>query len=307
MVKIEMKEINCNLCGANDYKILLTKNPYQIVECNNCSLVYVNPQPTTKELKQLYSFKKKYHKELLNKKIENQLRRGFETKLKLIEKYKKSGKILDVGCSAGVFLDMMKGKGWECYGVELSKDTANYAKGKYGLNVKINELEKIKFPQNYFDIVCLWDILEHVQNPLRSLVEVNRILKTEGVMFINTPNVDGLFPKLSYSILAKIFGAWPNAELPHHLYYFSSKTLTQMLMKAGFNVISKDFNQISTNYIIRSNVSKIIRSNVMYDKNIIFYVPYLVLLLMLSFVTKLFTTISKIKKDSMLLVANKIK
>lgn len=228
---------SCNLCNFESSKVIFTKNGFNLVQCLSCGLVYVGNPPSKVELEKLYSFDSGYKVRLRD----NSAKFEYDFKLakkryELIKKFKKRGRILDIGCSTGFFLDVAKKNGWETFGIEISKDLAELAKKRYGLNVFIGTLDEINFASNFFDAVTMWDVIEHVENPMRTLCVVNRILKNDGIVIISTPNIDGLFPKLSYKV-SNVINFWPHPEPPYHLFQFSKETVKKLLNQAGFKVL----------------------------------------------------------------------
>jgi len=245
-----MENVNCIICGLDNTQKLLIKNSYNIVKCKNCGLVYVNPRPTKEELVRLYSSDNNKLWDLdgymHNSKIEK-----FKNGLEIIHKFTQSrGKILDIGCSTGLFLNMAKKSGWETYGIDINEKAIEYAKTKYNLNVKAQDLETSNFPSNYFDVVTLFDSIEHMPNPLFALREAYRILKPNGLLLITTPNIDGLFPKITYYLFAKTIGAWEHPTPPGHLYQFSQKTISKLLDRAKFNIIYFKSFEIPRHYTV---------------------------------------------------------
>jgi 2-polyprenyl-3-methyl-5-hydroxy-6-metoxy-1,4-benzoquinol methylase len=242
-----MKNIICNLCKENDYTVVYEKTPDredvdinakysaakgvlctdQVVICNKCGLVYINPRLEENTITDAVSAgDDTFYVSQREGRIET-----FQRGIELVETFSPKGKILDVGCAAGFFLTNAKERGWETQGVEPNTYLAEYGKKEFGLNVFNGTLKNAKFPDNYFDVVTMWDVLEHTTDPLSELHEANRILKKGGVLVVN-------FPDFS-SIWAKIFRRKWWFLLSHHLYYFTPKTLRLMLDKAGFEVIDQ--------------------------------------------------------------------
>ena len=152
----------------------------------------------------------------------------FELEKKFIFKFIKEGKLLDVGCSTGIFLEVAKEKGLDVYGIELSKWSYKKSKIITG-NVYNKELEKCMFKNNFFDIVTMWDVLEHLTDPNIELKEIHRILKKDGNLIITTPNINSFFSRLTKR------NWW--AIMRMHLFYFSPNTITKLLNNNKFNVI----------------------------------------------------------------------
>lgn len=239
---------SCNLCNFGLARVIFTKNGFNLAQCLSCGLVYVANPPSKAELEKLYSFDSGYKARLRDDsvKFKNDFRSAKE-KYELMKKFKKRGRVLDIGCSAGFFLDVAKKDGWETFGVEISNDLAELARKRYDLNVLTGTLDETNFASNFFDAVTLWDVIEHVGNPRRTMEIINRILKDDGIVIISTPNIDGLFPKLSYK-LAKIVNYWLSPEPPYHLFQFSKKTVEKLLRQTGFKLLELDDKRIGIKY-----------------------------------------------------------
>ncbi len=117
----------------------------------------------------------------------------------------------------------------------MSPDTASLARDRYGLEILTGTLEETTFPAKRFDAVTLWDVIEHVEDPVKTMSIVYRILKDDGIVAFLTPNVAGLFPKAAYAV-ARVINYWPHPEPPHHLFQFSKATARRLVTRAGFTV-----------------------------------------------------------------------
>jgi spore maturation protein CgeB len=232
-----MSKINCNLCSSDDYEILFVKSGmqfginknYTIVQCKKCGLQYVNPQPTMND-KERIKYDVNYWMPRDPDEIFKKIAVWKTRQIRIESLCGKKGKILDIGCDGGFFLKTMKEDGWSVYGVEVRRDFCRYAKEKLDLDIFSGVLEENIFPDAYFDIVTMWDIIEHLPDPSRTLSIVNRILKDHGLLAISTMNVD--------SFNAKIFkDKWRFYNPPSHIYFFSLGTLRKMLEKEGFRIV----------------------------------------------------------------------
>jgi 2-polyprenyl-3-methyl-5-hydroxy-6-metoxy-1,4-benzoquinol methylase len=155
--------------------------------------------------------------------------------LRIVGRYTRPGRILDVGCSAGFFLERARAEGWTTFGVEISNDTAELARGR-GLDVFTGTLEQAGFRRGSFDVVTMWDVLEHVEDPVAEIAITAEVLKEEGLLALSTPNIGGIFPRLSYRA-ARWTGRWPHPEPPHHLFQFSKATISRLLKQGGLTTI----------------------------------------------------------------------
>ncbi len=259
-----MEYITCDFCGGNKTDLFLeakykdTQERFKIVRCDACGLIYLNPRPSRDIMGGYYpqgsyysyqdfSHKKFNYREWL-KKISLE---GYYNSKNIFKKLlawllvrnfmivvpkERKGKLLDIGCGSGEFLDQMRSFGWEVYGVEISPEAAGIG-NKRGLNVFCGELEGADFPENYFDAVVLSQTLEHVYSPGSYLKHIYRLLKPEGLLIIGVPNVG--------SLETQIFGRCCHAlDVPRHLYFFTVTSLRRYLEKYGFEVekvLSKKF------------------------------------------------------------------
>ena len=156
----------------------------------------------------------------------------------------KKGKMLDLGSALGDSLIAAKKLGWkEIMGVELSEFATKEARKK-GLDVKIGTLKSSRFPQNHFDVVTIQDVIEHVEDPVSELKNVQKVLKPGGYAFIVTPDVSGFWSK----ILGPL---WYHYKPGEHIMYFSQKSLKKALEVSGFKNIKtgKTYHVMSLEYI----------------------------------------------------------
>jgi 2-polyprenyl-3-methyl-5-hydroxy-6-metoxy-1,4-benzoquinol methylase len=243
---------NCPSCGQNDFEVLFESNMrdcdfceavetvYMIlggkygrhVKCRNCHLIYVNPIEKASKINGDYSKTGITDAPI----IRGSRLRAAKSQLGLIKKYKSGTTLLDIGCGEGFFLFNASKVGYTTKGIEISQDAAEYARREFSLDVEAKPFEELRFVENYFDVVTLWQVLEHVPYPLMVLKEVHRILKPGGLIATSTPDIEG--------IMVKIFRRkWWNLRRLH-INQFTAKTLTDILNRAGFeNVFSTGYKE----------------------------------------------------------------
>jgi 2-polyprenyl-3-methyl-5-hydroxy-6-metoxy-1,4-benzoquinol methylase len=192
------------------------------VKCKHCHLIYMNPTEKVSKTNEYYCKAKNTHAPTIR---ESYLRTA-KSQVRLIQKYAKGINLLDIGCAQGFFLFSASQAGYTAKGIEISKDAAEYAIREFGLGVEAKPFEQIQFPENHFDVVTLWQVLEHVPYPLTILKEVHRILKPGGLLVVSTPNIEGIPAK----ILRKKW--WDIKRL--HINQFTTKTLMDILQNGGF-------------------------------------------------------------------------
>jgi 2-polyprenyl-3-methyl-5-hydroxy-6-metoxy-1,4-benzoquinol methylase len=226
----------CPICdGTSDDQIFFRKDEYELVRCRSCQLVRVANQPNSRELEHFYSFEAGYG-------VEMPQGIGSQAWLRSLAAYHVSivaahctGRLLDVGCGAGYFVAEARKAGWDAEGIDLNADVVKIAQERDGLPVQPGRIEELDLPPESFDAVTLWDSLEHMEDPRVTLVAARRILRAGGLLAVSTPNIDGLYPRLSYPV-GRATGYWTHPEPPAHLFQFSTSTLTRLLGRTGFEV-----------------------------------------------------------------------
>ncbi len=226
-----MQYVNCNICGADETRVITTQNDYRVVQCCCCGLVYVNPRPNPEMLIRLYN---DYH--LRDGKSEytwaRLMKNNFmDISTMLNRLFPEKGSILDIGCGYGHFIKMMGNAGWAAAGIEPSSRTSGYAKDK-GLTVIETTIDDAEFPDESFDVITAFYVLEHLFDPLSAVKKIVMLLKPRGLTVLRVPHTTPLVKFLTiFKIKNNLY------DLPFHLYDFSPKTIRLLLEKAGFSSI----------------------------------------------------------------------
>ena len=242
-----MEEISCNLCGNPNAVPIIRDVPDLLlhrdgvsatfVKCTSCGLVYQNPRPTLAEMTAHYppdyeSYAPEPDAGNSSWLLRQEIRYGIAKRCRCVTRYKHAGRLLDVGCATGFFLQGIRNIGnWEPYGVEINERVAHIAQG-HGLDVRIGTLEQAGFSDEFFDVVTLWDVLEHLPDPVAGLREIYRILKPGGLLVIRVPNAS--------SWDSRLFGRyWAGLDSPRHLYVFTPVTLDALLTVNHFKCLAR--------------------------------------------------------------------
>jgi SAM-dependent methyltransferase len=242
----------CNLCGGVEHRHLFRKRGFELVRCEGCGLAFIANPPRADEVAGLYSAAADYHGALLDPAdpgfaAMRRIARQHVTMLRRSVRAPRGLRLLDVGCSSGLFLDEVRAEGFEVSGAELSADTAAFARSHFGLDVHPGDWRDAGHADGSFDVITLFDVIEHLPDPLGELRALRRLLKPGGLLLQSTPNIDGLFPRLSYR-LAKRLDYWPHPEPPYHLYQFSDRTLAEITERAGYEAGRVDQTHIQLGY-----------------------------------------------------------
>lgn len=217
----------CVLCGGRDVEPHLVYNGFKIVACRRDGLLFVSPRPI--ELGPYYD--DRYYSNGFPNQYQDygafarrELVPRWEGRLvRMAETLGAPGRLLDVGCATGVFLELAKTRGWRGSGIELSAWAAGQARA-LGFEVLQGSLPNAKLESGAFDAVTLWDCVEHLQQPALVLREVWRLLKPGGMLILSTGAVEHRDPRR--------ISKWYNP--PWHLYYFSEATMRALLAESGF-------------------------------------------------------------------------
>jgi len=239
-IEYETEYTTCPLCGENRFNKLHTERGILgVVRCLACKLIYVNPRLKNPE-KVYCGEAEKYFAEaklIFQGKAKHHRDPNYLNDLKLIYRYKPSGNFLDIGTNMGFFLSNAKGRNWKLYGVEPSQSLSEIARKYFSLNVKTAFLDEANFEDNFFDIVTMTDVFEHITYPKKLLADVRRILKPDGILFIKVPNA--LF-NLFKLYCANIYGHSCHYDIfdsYEHVVHYSQITLRKMLERSGFKVV----------------------------------------------------------------------
>lgn len=228
------KKRMCPSCNYSKSSLLLKKDGFSIVKCNKCNLIYVNPILDSEKYLKAYQSKTYQNivKSLGEKSHIYRVKRFGEERtnyLKNFLKNKKKINLLDIGCSTGFFIEAAKKEGWNCEGLELNPSAVNFGL-KRGLRIFQSTLENFKTKKKY-DIITLFDVLEHLSNPRQMINQTKKLLKKNGLLYVYVPNWN-----CASRILMKEQNChfiWPT----HHLTYFTPKTLQSFFNKLKFKLI----------------------------------------------------------------------
>jgi 2-polyprenyl-3-methyl-5-hydroxy-6-metoxy-1,4-benzoquinol methylase len=230
--------IPCVLCGGLSFKPHLHCEGFSYVRCTGCGLVMMNPQPLGTEVEKRYgenyggdylSYERANEEQFLRLQLLALKDAGFFRQYGGAKKIAGEAKrVLDIGCATGALLENLRDRGWETTGVEICKGEAEYARQERKLDVRDLPLEENNFAPERFDAVLASHLIEHLNDPGAFCGEVYRVLAPGGCFLVTTPNIAGF--------QARLFKDRWRSAIFDHLFLFSVKTLSRLLVKAGFSV-----------------------------------------------------------------------
>lgn len=244
----------CNLCGGTTAAPLFVKFGYQIVRCHRCRLEFLHPMPTAAEIAAFYDEgyftgdpERRGYLDYVGER--ETFLRSFGEKLDKIEKLlaqRRSARggsgarkrLLDVGTASGWCVEAARDRGWDAWGVEVSEYAVQQARER-GLNVVQGE-SLSAFSGQQFDVITLWDALEHLLDPQALLQEARSLLAGDGILIFSTGDVGHSWSRLQ-GRQHRIYNP------PQHLYYFSRATMAALAEQAGFVVLRTEPDEKVTN------------------------------------------------------------
>ncbi len=231
----------CQLCGSSARRTRFVDGPFQVLECTDCGLVYVTPRLHGEALTKVYG--EGYWKS------DNPKSRGyadyaraaslylktFRRRMRLVTRWARPGaRVLDVGCAAGYFMQVMRDHGHDILGVEPSASIAKVAQQELGADrVFVGLLDQAPAERGYragaFDLVTMWDVIEHIPDPQATLRRVRQLLAPGGRLLLETQNVQSRWARL-------LGRRWHHYKHEEHLYHFTPTTIARLLGDCGFAV-----------------------------------------------------------------------
>ena len=261
-----LESVPCNICGSieahvlrpaqydiaslqqTDFKRTFSSSSderlnHQLVACARCGLQYVSPRVRSEVVLEGYAggSDEQFVSQVAGREI------TFERCLDIIERIwdRAPGRLLDIGTGSGSFPHMASKRGWKAEGCEPNHWLCQWALENYGLPIRPGTVSDQKYPAKSFDVVTLWDVLEHTPDPKTEVLETHRLLKEHGLLVINYPDIG--------SWIARLMGRSWVFLLDVHLYYFTRATIRKLLEDAGFEVVRvrPHFQRLALGYILR--------------------------------------------------------
>jgi SAM-dependent methyltransferase len=210
----------CRICGGTQFTPLARYSHAQLVRCDGCRFVVSRLRPTGEEVARHYAG---YPRTDFDSPV---TRERYRELLLSFESYRETGRILDVGCGLGFFLEEARRQGWEAYGTEYGERAVQLNRAK-GLSVVDVSAGPAEFGSLKFDVVTAIEVIEHVQDPYDEIQHIGTLLRHGGLFYCTTPN----FNSVSRWLLTS---RWSVIEYPEHLNYFTAGTLSELLKRVGF-------------------------------------------------------------------------
>lgn len=231
----------CDYCGSAEARLYAEledwlcglPGSFRMVRCIDCGLLRLDPRPDRETITRYYPDGYKPFADTLpspaarRNRLHNwSVEYGLRRRVRMVTRFQPEGELLDVGCGTGLFLDAARRRGrWRVRGIEPNADAAVFGNHQRDLPIQQGTLADSDLNENSFDVITMWDVLEHLHNPAAALEKVARLLRRRGVLIVRVPHLE--------SIDARIFGRyWAGLDAPRHLYVFPRGVLTDMMRQA---------------------------------------------------------------------------
>jgi spore maturation protein CgeB len=231
-----MNKVSCTICESPKVRFWFNKDDHLLYKCQDCRLIFIHPLPedTTNVYSKDYFCGAEQGRGYINYEEDKKSEKyTFNKYLEEIEVFApERGRLLDVGAATGSFLEAAKKRGWSVDGVEISDYAAETGRKK-NINIVTGILGDSDFPDGSFDVITLWDVFEHVRYPKEDLKKLSKLLKTNGIIALNTPDSRATFARISHKW-------WPLLLPPEHIHLFSKTGLSNLLEKNDYKVLKTD-------------------------------------------------------------------
>ena len=223
------EERSCPGCGYSEPTELFVKDGFPHGRCGRCDLVYVAPVISEEAIMKFYAEESSWTEVLFSKEQVELDEHIFAYGLDLVENLISAGRILDIGCGPGFFLEAARRRGWQVEGMEMNDRCVERLR-KLDIPVSTDPLEHSDLEAGSFDAVAMWEVLEHLRHPNQALEQVRQLLKPGGVLLICVPNFGSLVNRIMHEKGGTFAGY-------SHVNFFEAPTLTRMQDNNGFDCV----------------------------------------------------------------------
>ena len=223
--------------GPSGHNLWASIDYVEVLQCADCGLRYRSEYFRTEVYDKVYT--DKYHDGLESLKHD----RLWQQRLSRIKRVQTGGELLDIGCGYGSFLSLAASD-FSCTGVEVSRTACRKAAENTALEIHCDRLEKVRFANDFFDVITLWDVLEHIVSPHELMREIARILKPGGTLWICTGDTGAILPRILRS-------RWSYYCLIDHICFYDLKLLKWLLNEHDLRMIDSFYENASVSHLIK--------------------------------------------------------
>ena len=232
----ELVQVNCGLCGSEGNHLVRRVRGFRIVQCSRCGCVYTNPRVVweyTQSSIQLSEKLSVHQQEYWPKR-----KLSAESFWARAASYRQTGYYLEIGCGFGFLLNEARARGWKAVGMEVAQDEAEWGRQNFNLDI-VSSLQHEHLKPGQFDVITLWDVIEHIPDVHGLLQDCCRLLRPGGLLFLKTPNGDGLILQSKWWSRTYLSLYWQlvyPANPLEHIYHFTPPILSKTLQEHNFTI-----------------------------------------------------------------------
>lgn len=225
--RTDWKEVDCVLCRVPSTRIVIREDGCTCKQCPNCGLIYVSPRPQESEIEQTYAEGDDFLESYPAQSYWHVLHAMHN--LRIVRRYSRPGRILELGSGGGHFLSEAKRRGYRPVGIELNKSRAKRIREEVGVPCEESPLSSASFPGESFDVLYHCDTISHLSNPIEQFQMMRSRLAPGGVMVFETGNLG--------DVDARYYREYESFLLPEHLFSFGIPSLRKLLDQTGFRLV----------------------------------------------------------------------
>jgi len=225
----------CRFCGSCSVELIydtaqdyITGENFEVWQCKNCAIAFTLPIPA--DISRYYPTNYRRYNPL----ILNILKFLYRQRVrKWARGFKNPGVAFEIGCGDGLMLDTLRNLGWKVIGNERTVQSAYFARHRLELPIFVGSLDSLK-PTPIFDLIFLFQVLEHLEDPARILTQLGQLIKKSGKIIISVPNFGGWQSRVSKE-------KWFHLDVPRHLHHFSVASLQFHLRESGMEIEKRNY------------------------------------------------------------------
>jgi 2-polyprenyl-3-methyl-5-hydroxy-6-metoxy-1,4-benzoquinol methylase len=248
-------DATCPVCHSREAQVRYRITHFRVYDCLGCGLVYLWPQLTPEQVRAMFSRLytegegsvpelRSYYGFTFDDDPANPLVQLYESWLDTLERHRRSGRILDIGCGTGLFLAVARRRGWEPYGVDDCAEAIAYARSEFQLDVWDGDFRDFAAVGKRFDAITMWDIIEHSREPVQLLATAREVLAADGVIGISTPNQRSILDLLAGAMYrlsgGRLTRPLEKFYIEQHFIYFTPDTLADSCTRAGLELVHSE-------------------------------------------------------------------
>jgi SAM-dependent methyltransferase len=262
---------SCLVCGGERTLRLYTLSRFDIHRCAACDQVFLFPLPTEAQIAELFARLYRdgqgsvpelqdYYASCFDASPTSPVVRTSRAWLQAIARHAAGGRLLDIGCGTGIFCHTARGFGWRPLGIDEAGQAVEFARREYNVEVQLGNFESLDLEPDAFDLVTMWDVIEHSRAPRRLVADAIRCLRPGGLLAVSTPNQRNIMEVVAgplYHVTGgRLRGPLEKFYLMEHFLYFTAATLRRLLTDAGLDILelrleSTDLTRLTLHPLVR--------------------------------------------------------